>query len=1060
MNIFNIHLNLKKTGLLRKSLRAAAFPLPLLCAMPVSAQNAMEENANTLFPDTSLSLRADLVETEAGLFLPGCSGKIAAAIPYPSKKDLHSPEINRIIHKMSIEDMAAQTMILRSEAKPEAKYVKQMQDLLSKHPFGGICFFAGKTGDMLQLQQAYRQASELPLWMSIDGETGLGMRLTDITRFPLQQALGAISDENLVYAMGRQVGRQCRLLGIQWNFLPDADVNNNPDNPVINTRSFGEDPERVAKLATLYLKGLQAEGVMGSAKHFPGHGDTETDSHHALPLIPHSRQLMDSIHLLPFKELIKQGVESIMVAHLNLPAYDSCGLPSSLSPAVVDGLLRKELGYQGLIVTDGLEMAGVRSALDGIPGMPDLEEGSVEVQALIAGCDVLLLPVDPEAAIRAIAKAIKKGILPKERLEDACRRILYYKLAQRQRGNFDSCPSAIALQDTERFLRDSVNTPQAAELRQAIYDRSVTLIENFDRLLPLPARSYPGKLCINIGYEGGSRFAIRLSSHEPELRQINLHRDFDFEKTFNKDLQKKAEQSDLLIVCITNTNYSPAKNYGITPQTVRLVDSLQNFGKPVALVAFAPPYALKPFYEMPKIQAILCGYQEVAESQIACADILTGRLGASGRLPVSIAKYWPAGHGIQTQATRFGTRPAWETGLDPAVFPRIDSLIESAIGQGAMPGCQVFVAKDGMVVYDRSFGYPTYDSSAPAVEAGNLYDIASLTKTMATTLAYMRLYEEGVYDLDEPVSDFLPRLRRTDKRNITFRELLSHQSGLKSYIPYVDLADPVWNGMPVFDSLPSAQYPLQIADSLYLQAGYAAHIRKLIDESPVNRRKPYVYSDLGFYYLNEALQMLAGTSLDAYVEENFYRFLGLKNIGFHPLERFEKEKIMPTENDTVLRHRQIRGFVHDPLIALTGGVGGSAGLFSNARDVGVIAQMLLQKGEYAGIQYFNPGTIDLFTSNEFSPEDNRRGGGFDKPPADTSLPSPTAPSASVSSFGHSGFTGTYFWVDPDYGLVYVFLSNRVYPTAGNNLLTTMSLRTTIQEYLYQACLKRRTCNGL
>lgn len=1047
-----------KQSLSGKRILASLSCLLALGLMPSAAQNAMEENANTLLPDSTASSLSSPAARQTASILPGCAAKGFPAIPYPSKKDLHSPEINRIIHKMSIEDMAAQTMVLRSKAKPEAKYVKQMQDLLSKHPFGGICFFAGKTGDMLQLQQAYRQASELPLWMSIDGETGPGMRLTDITRFPLQQALGAISDEELVYAMGRQVGRQCRLLGIQWNFLPDADVNNNPDNPVINTRSFGEDPERVARLAGLYLSGLQVEGIMGSAKHFPGHGDTETDSHHALPLIAHSRQQMDSIHLWPFKELIKQGVESVMVAHLNLPAYDSNGLPASLSPAIVNGLLREELGYRGLVVTDGLEMAGVRSALNGIAGMPDLEEGSVEVQALVAGCDVLLLPVDPEAAIRAIAKAVKKGILPKERLEDACRRILYYKLAQQQRVDFDSCPSDFSRQETERFLNDSINTADATALRQAIYDRSATLVENFGRLLPLPAYSYPDKLCINIGYGSGSRFGMRLLGYEPELRQINLHRDFDFEKTFNKDFRKKAEQSDLLIVCITNTNYSPAKNYGITPQTVRLVDSLQNFGKPVVLVVFAPPYALKPFYEMPKIQAILCGYQEVAESQIACADILTGRLGASGRLPVSIAKYWPAGHGIQTQATRFGTRPAWETGLDPAVFPRIDSLIESAIGQGAMPGCQVFVAKDGMVVYDRSFGHPTYDSSAPVVETNDLYDIASLTKIMATTLAYMRLYEDGVYDLDEPVSDFLPRLRRTDKRNITFRELLSHQSGLKSYIPYVDLAEPVWNGMPVFDSLPSAQYPVQIADSLYLQAGYAAHIRELIDESPVNRRKPYVYSDLGFYYLNEALQVLADTSLDAYVEENFYRFLELENIGFHPLERFEPARIMPTENDTVLRHRQIRGFVHDPLIALTGGAGGSAGLFSNAHDVGVIAQMLLQGGEYGGIQYFNPGTVDLFTSNEFSPEDNRRGGGFDKPPADTSLPSPTAPSASISSFGHSGFTGTYFWVDPADGLVYVFLSNRVYPSAGNNLLTTLSIRTTIQEYLHQACTNRQKRN--
>lgn len=980
---------------------------------------------------------------------------VPQGIPYPEKADLYSEEINQIVARMSVEDMAAQTMILRSKAKPEPGYVADMQRLLSKYDFGGICFFAGQTPDMLQLQKAYREASRLPLLMSIDGEFGAGMRMTDIPKFPRQQVLGAVSDESLVFEAGRQVGRQCRLLGLQWNFLPVADVNNNPDNPVINTRSFGEEADRVARLAGLYLQGLQSQGVMGSAKHFPGHGDTETDSHEALPLIRHDRRTMDSIHLLPFKELIKQGVESIMVAHLDLPAYDSSGLPSSLSPAVVTGLLREELGYKGLIVTDGLEMAGVRNAINDLPQAKSIGTSMVEVQALVAGCDVLLLPVDPQAAVQAIAKAVKRGILSKSRLEEACRRVLYYKLAQNKQTDYQKYPSEAALENTKAFLRDSILTRQSGQIRQAIYDQGVTLVENFNRLLPLPAFSYPRKTCINIGYGKPDEFSRRTNRYDADIRHLYIDRDFEFEQTFTPAFRQILAESDLIMVSITNTNYTPSRNYGITPQSVRLVDSLQNFGKPVVLVVFAPPYALEAFYEMPRIQAILCGYQEVKESQIACADIVFGTLGATGRLPVSIAKFWPAGHGIRTYSSRFGERTAEEAGLDPAVFQRIDSLVQAGIDQGAYPGCQVFIAKKGFVVYDKCFGHETYDSNAPEVEPESLYDIASLTKIMATTLAYMRLYEEGKYHLDDEIANVLPRLRRSNKKHITFRQLLSHQSGLKSYIPYVDLNKPEWKGKPVFDSAFSEEYPLQVADSLFLQKDYKLHIRELIDESPVNARRPYVYSDLGFYYLNEALPYLADTTLEAYVEENFYRFLGLKNLGFHPLERFPASRIMPTENDQSLRHRQIRGFVHDPLIALLGGAGGSAGLFSNARDVAVICQMLLQGGEYAGIQYFNPGTVKMFTSSDFSPEDNRRGGGFDKPPADTCQPSPTAPSASLSSFGHSGFTGTYCWVDPEYQLVYVFLSNRVYPSAENKLLIQSGIRTRIQEYLYQADRENR-----
>lgn len=974
-------------------------------------------------------------------------GTLRAQVPYPTYADLHSPRIDSLLKTMSLEDMAAQTIVLRSKAKPTADYIVQMRQLLSEHPYGGVCFFAGTTPDMLTLQQVYKQVSRLPLFITIDGEFGPAMRLTDLKKLPRQQTLGALSNEDLLFEAGQEIGRQCRLLGIQWNFLPVADVNNNPKNPVINTRSFGEDPQTVASLSSIFLKGMQHYGIMGSAKHFPGHGDTETDSHLDLPLIRHSRQLIDSIHLPPFKKLIAEGVESVMVGHLNLPAYDSSGLPVSLSPAVVDGLLRQELGYQGLIVTDGLEMEGVRTALKKLPGYQNFGEGMIEVQALKAGCDVLLLPVNPTAAVKAIAKAVQKGVLPRQRLEDACRRILYYKTRASFLADYQHYPTAQTMHNLPAFLRDTLNGKANAELLQSIYNQAVTLLENDRGILPLSSWEYPNKLCLSIGNGKPGAFFKELQRYDRNFKQLNLDRDFDSTLPDNADFMQQFAEYDLVVIGITNTNYLPSKNYGITPQCVDLVRKLQNSGTRVVLAVFAPPYALAPFYDMNRIRAILCGYQETTESQKACAEIIFGALPSRGKLPVSIDRYWNAGHGYTTKADRLHYSRPKDAGLNEDCFEKIDSIVQLGLDMHAYPGCQVLIAKHGAVVYDKCFGYESYDSLAAKVRPESIYDLASLTKIMATTLAYMRLYENGDYRLDQAVRDVLPRLGSTNKRYATFRQLLSHQAGLKAFLPYVE--DSVFNGKPVFDSLWSHDYPTQVAERLFLQNGYDRHIRRLIDESPVNARRPYVYSDLGFYYLNEALEKLTDTSLEGYVAENFYQYMDLRNTAFHPLQYFPINRIIPTENDSTLRHRALRGYVHDPLAALLGGVSGSAGLFSNSRDLAVICQMLLQKGSYGGIRYFDSSTVDLFTSCSFSQADNRRGGGFDKPPLKPDQSSPTCPSASPSSYGHSGYTGTYCWIDPEQDLVYVFLSNRVHPTHKNQKISQLSIRTSILECLYE-----------
>ena len=973
----------------------------------------------------------------------------AQAVPYPAESDLHTPFLDSIIKTLSIEDMAAQTLILRTKAVPTPEYIVEMRRRLESHPFGGICFFAGTTPDMLTLQKAYKAASRLPLLFSIDGEFGAGMRLTDLHRFPRQQTLGAVSDPQLIYEMGQAVGRQCRLLGIQWNFLPVADVNNNPLNPVINTRSFGENPSDVARLASLYLKGMQSEGVMGSVKHFPGHGDTKTDSHLALPLIALDKNVLDSIHLAPFRKLIQEGVESVMVGHLNIPAYDSSGLPASLSPLVVTRLLREELGYRGLIVTDGLEMQGVRKTLQSLPNYKETGEGAIEVQALRAGCDVLLLPKNPEAAVKAIAHAVKTGRLPRERLENACRRILYYKFYPTFATDYNRYPQAETLHNLPRFIEDSLNGAPIRALRQDIYDHAVTVMDNINEVLPLSPTVAPRKIALHIGTGEADEFSRTLAGFDPSLEQLFLGKDFNYSAVASGSLLNRLKDKDLILLSITNTNYNPNKNYGISEQTLRLCKALQDVQIPVVLCVFASPYALLSFYDMPHISAAVCGYQDVDESKRACARVLYGALPATGHLPVRVAKYWPAGFGITTSAWILDfDRTYQESGLSSETRRRIDSLATTGLEQKAYPGCQILIARKGKVIYDQCFGTATYDSLSAAVQPNSLYDLASLTKILATTLAYMRLYENGEIALDEPIRNYLPRLGQTNKKHITFRQTLTHQAGLKAFIPYVD-PDLMHNGKPVFDSVYSSNYPLQVADRLFLIKDYDKEIRKRIDETPVNPRRPYVYSDLGFYYLNEALRKITDTTLDGFVEREFYAPLGLKTLGFRPLNRFPLYQIMPTENDTLVRKRQIRGYVHDPLAAFSNGVAGSAGLFGCSRDVAVIGQMLLQNGFYGGIQFFDSATVKAFTSCRFSQADNRRGGGFDKPPFKKDDPSPTCASASSESFGHSGFTGTYLWVDPSLDLVYVFLSNRVYPDSHNKKLNVLGIRTSILELLYE-----------
>ena len=968
-----------------------------------------------------------------------------AAGPVPAQP-LFNPD--SLLAQMTLEEKIAQMMVVRCGSGYDPATVQDMQVKIGRYGYGGLCFFKGNAWDIYRSVRAYQTIAKIPLWISIDGEWGPAMRLTDVAAFPMQQTLGAIQDTAWISRMGEAVGWQCRELGISWNFIPVLDVNSNPLNPVINMRSFGEDPRWVAAHGAAYARGMRSQGVVGSLKHFPGHGDTEKDSHYTLPEIKHDTAYIDSVDLLPFRALMAEGAEAVMVGHLRVPAVDAKG-PASLSKIWLKDYLRRRMGFHGLTVTDGLEMKGVA---DGVKW----GSGEVEVRAVEAGEDVLLLPAAPEAAIKAISRAVRNGRIPLATIDTAVYRIL--KLKAETLGAF-----ALRSADTGGFrpmaygdsaaLLQALNNPQIQALQNELYAKALTVVSDACGLLPLQSVRYPSKACLHIGDYADAAATRQATGALPSDgfgRMLARYADFDH-YYINRQASADSLQAllehwrgyDLVLIDLGGTSPYLNRRYGITDATLQLLGRLQHLPGETVLASFAPPYALALFDSL-TFSAVVCGYQDVPAARTAMAQLLFGGIAAQGRLPVSVGTRYPAGTGLTTGVTSLSYGLPEQVGFCSADFRVIDSLVQHGIDTGAYPGCQVLVAYKGKVVYDKNFGHFTYERKQ-RVGDGDLYDLASLTKVLATTVAYMQLYDRGVYRLDQAISRAVPRLLRTDKRNLTFRRLLAHESGLK---PSLLTSQP--DSYPKRDYLSEERnedYIWLVADSLYLHRRARRELREEMDKMPLGR-PTYQYSDLGFQYLYEAFRFMTDEDLENYVQRHFYDSLGLTRLTYRPLEKFPMTRLVPTENDTAWRHRTIRGYVHDPMVALFGGAGGSAGLFGTAHDVAVMAQMLLWNGQYGGYCYIDSATVALFGSSAFSSVKNRRGGGFDKRPLEADAPSPCALSASAASFGHSGFTGTYFWVDPEKEIVYVFLSNRVHPYPSPNLLLRLSIRTDIQEYVY------------
>ncbi|WP_195663338.1 glycoside hydrolase family 3 N-terminal domain-containing protein [Bacteroides congonensis] len=957
--------------------------------------------------------------------------------------------VDSVMNKLSFKEKVGQLFIYTIAPIDTKRNLELLHEAVETHKVGGLLFSGGKMQTQVELTNRAQKQAKVPVMITFDGEWGLAMRLRGTPVFPRNMVLGCIRDNQLIYEYGSEVARQCRQIGVQVNFAPVADVNINPKNPVINTRSFGEDPVQVADKVIAYAYGLEGGGVLSVCKHFPGHGDTDVDSHKALPVLPFTRERLDSVELYPFKKAIRAGLGGMMVGHLQVPVIEPVGgLPSSLSRNVVYDLLTDELAFKGLIFTDALAMKGVSG------------NGHVSLQALKAGNDMVLAPRNLKEEIPAVLEAVEKGELAREDIENKCRKVLTYKYVLGLKKK-----TFIQLSGLEQ----RINRPQTRDLIRRLNQAAITVLNNKNHILPLHADKAQTLALLEIGKPGETEVLARQMSRYTSLARFRLRPNQT--EAENRRLRDSLATYKRIVIAVSEQRLAPYHSFfaKFAPEN------------PAIYLFFTPGKMMMQIHHaVSHAPAVILGHSHNSDVQRQTADILFAKATADGRLSASIGGLFPTGAGVTiTPETPLHFIPE-EHGLSSALLKKIDTIALDGIQQGAYPGCQVVVLKNGHVMVDKAFG--TYaGKGSPGVESTDIYDLASLSKTTGTLLAVMKLYDKGRFNLTDKISDYLPFLQRTDKKDITIREILYHQSGLPPWLPFYqevidkdsydgrlfsarkDAHHPVQIGTATWANpkfkfkseyispVKTGDYTIQICDSLWLNRSFRKVIEEKIVEAPL-KQKRYVYSDIGFILLGMLVEQLAGMPMEAYLQREFYEPMGLERTGYLPLRRFAKSEIVPSNKDRFLRKETLQGYVHDEASAFFGGLAGNAGLFSTAREVARVYQMLLNGGEIDGKRYLSKETCNLFTTE--TSKISRRGLGFDKPDMEDPKKGNCASGVPAGVYGHTGFTGTCAWVDPENDLVYVFLSNRIYPNVTNRKLNQLHIRERIQEAIYGAMKKK------
>ena len=936
--------------------------------------------------------------------------------------------VDSILSSMTIDEKIGQLFMIQAYSNLDSVHENEIKEMIQKYHVGNLIFMQGTPIKQAELTNKYQSFSKVPLMIGFDGEWGLDMRLKNSYRFPWNMSLGAIQDNSLIHKFGEHIGNHARRIGIHINFAPVVDINTNPLNPIIGNRSFGENKINVTQKAIAFSKGMQSMGVLANAKHFPGHGDTASDSHLKLPVLNFNRQRLDSVELYPYKRVFDAGMASVMTAHLSIPVLEpNPKLPTSLSSNVVTDLLKYKLGFLGLIFTDGLNMKGAANYSS---------SSEINLAAILAGNDILLIPHDIPETINLFKTSIQTGVLSYERIDESVRKIL---LAKYKVGLHTYKP--IELLNLEK----DINTPEDEVLHRELVKNSMTLIKNKKKLLPISDL----KKLHKIAY-----VALGEASHDPFFKELQKYSEiFKVEKDNLNEIIDTLEDFDLVIVGFHKSNAHPWKPYQFSNKESVWLHEISRKNKTI-LSVFASPYSLLNIKSFNNLESILVAYQNSVIAQKIAAQTIFGAIDAKGVLPVSIKNKFPEGTSISTKnLKRLQYSIPESVGMSSVKLQRIDSVANLVLEKKMSPGLQILVARHGVVVYEKSFGFHT-DKKNNSVKSTDVYDVASLTKILASLPMMMKAEEDKKIKLTSTVKSILPAFKNSNKDTLTVLEILSHYGRLKAWIPfYKHTQDSITknNLKEFYSQTRSKRFSIKVAENLYLNNSYKDSIYKFIRDSEQRLEAGYKYSDLGYYLFKEVLEKKYKSSLDDLVQEQFYKPLGANRMTYLPLNKLDKSSIVPSEKDTYYRNQLLHGYVHDMGAAMLGGVAGHAGLFANANDVAKMMQLYLQKGYYGGKRYFKKETFDKFNKRYYSEKKVRRGLGFDKPQLDPEIKA-TCGCVSDESFGHSGFTGAYTWADPESGVLYVFLSNRIFPTMENYGLVKENIRTKIQQIIQEAIL--------
>lgn len=931
--------------------------------------------------------------------------------------------VDSVYNSLSLKQKIGQLFMVDGFSSKGKAEQNRLAKLIEEQEIGGIIFSKGGPVRQAKMHNALQAKSNIPMLIAMDAEWGLSMRLDSTYAFPWNMTLGALQDKALVKETGAQIAKHCKRLGVHMNFAPVIDINTNPKNPIIGNRSFGETKENVSDKGISFMKGMQSQNVLASGKHFPGHGDTDKDSHKTLPSILFTEERIDEIELYPFKKLIKEGLSSVMIAHLNIPSLEKTpGLPSSLSENVVTNILRKKLRFNGLIFTDALNMKGAANFQ---------EPGDIDLAAFEAGNDVLLISEDVPKAVKKIENAILSGMLTPQRLEKSVKKIL--------KAKFKVGLNKYTPIETENLVAD-LNSIENDLLYEKVAENAITLLRNDLNSVPIKDLELKKIAYVPFGDANGDAF----------YEQLKLYADVTkVEVKYNADINKLKAYNHV-IVGFHKSNANPWKSYKFTKQEKLLLTTIAQQSK-TTLVTFAKPYALNNLDAVTYLNSLVVAYQNSAIFQQKAGQALFGAIPIKGKLPVSITPHFKVGEGFFLKNNdRLSYGIPESVGFNSQKLSKIDSIVQVCLSQEMTPGLQLLVARKGKVVFNKAYGYQTYKKETPITHE-SIYDVASLTKILSTLPMLMQMEEVGSFRLTDEFSELLPELKGTNKADIRIVDALAHQARLQAWIPfYIGTLDSITRkpSEKYYRKKYDKMFSNQVAKDLYIRKDLKDSIFQEIVDSDLRKRKGYKYSDLPYYFLQRYVERYYNSSLSELTQNFVYKPLGANRTGYLPLERFQASEIVPSENDLLFREQEIRGYVHDQGAAMLGGVGGHAGLFSTANDVAKIMQMYIQNGRYGFNNFFKPKTINNFNKCYFCDEENRRGVGFDKPQLHDS--GPTCGCVSMSSFGHSGFTGTYTWADPEEEIVYVFLSNRTFPDSDNRLLIREDIRTKIQQAIYDA----------